>query len=286
MSNPSLPPEMLDHIVDFLYDDIEPLSECCLVSKSWVPRARKHLFAKVQFYSLDDIKAWRETFPDPSNSPAHYTRILVVNCFRRATEQDPTEGGCIPAFSRVVQLDLDDNLPSEISLAPFSRFSPTLRTLNVASCILPRSQIFDLICSLPLLEDLLLFGDDPVTDDDEQDGPHATVSSPVSPKLTGTLELFLFQGMARTLRRFLDLPHGVHFQTIKLSWYKEGDRRYMAELVAACSNTLEDFVVTCELKGTVYSIFPLGSATYSSFGLQEGPQLARLISRQRQNSGI
>ncbi|KAF9644347.1 hypothetical protein BDM02DRAFT_3103092, partial [Thelephora ganbajun] len=47
--HPYLPPETLDYIVDFLHDNRETLEQCCLVSKSWVPRARKHLFADIKF---------------------------------------------------------------------------------------------------------------------------------------------------------------------------------------------------------------------------------------------
>ncbi|KAF9644814.1 hypothetical protein BDM02DRAFT_3067122, partial [Thelephora ganbajun] len=52
MSNPyqvHLPPEILDCIVDFLRDQPETLKQCCLVSKSWVSRARSHLFTNVEF---------------------------------------------------------------------------------------------------------------------------------------------------------------------------------------------------------------------------------------------
>ncbi|KAF9645264.1 hypothetical protein BDM02DRAFT_3073690, partial [Thelephora ganbajun] len=52
MSSPHqshLPPEILDYIVDLLHDEPETLKQCCLVSKSWVSRTRKHLFANVEF---------------------------------------------------------------------------------------------------------------------------------------------------------------------------------------------------------------------------------------------
>src|ERR1700753_246461 len=50
MSGPRLPAELLDHIADLLRDR-ETLESCCLVSKSWIPRARKHLFACVAFHT-------------------------------------------------------------------------------------------------------------------------------------------------------------------------------------------------------------------------------------------
>ena len=43
MPPPDLPGELLDHTVDHLYDARVTLKSCCLVSKSWVPRTRKHL---------------------------------------------------------------------------------------------------------------------------------------------------------------------------------------------------------------------------------------------------
>ncbi|KAF9643160.1 hypothetical protein BDM02DRAFT_3081141, partial [Thelephora ganbajun] len=52
MSNPRqfhLPPEILDYIIDLLHDKPETLKQCCLVSKSWVSRTRKHLFADIEF---------------------------------------------------------------------------------------------------------------------------------------------------------------------------------------------------------------------------------------------
>src|ERR1700753_3734442 len=76
MSPPNLPPELLDHIADFLCDSSDALKSCCLVSKSWIPAARKHLFADIQFRTIDDLESWEAIFPDPSASPAHYTKTL------------------------------------------------------------------------------------------------------------------------------------------------------------------------------------------------------------------
>ncbi|KAF9642569.1 hypothetical protein BDM02DRAFT_3078319, partial [Thelephora ganbajun] len=61
MSNPHqvhLPPEIFDYIVDFLHDTPETLKQCCLVSKSWVPRTRKYLFADIEFFTESDLEAW------------------------------------------------------------------------------------------------------------------------------------------------------------------------------------------------------------------------------------
>src|ERR1700753_334500 len=87
MSNPRprLPPETPDHIVDLLHDNRETLQECCIVSKSWVPRARKHLFVHVKF-KREDCDKWMKTFPDPINSPAYHVHTLTVGGSLRGAE--------------------------------------------------------------------------------------------------------------------------------------------------------------------------------------------------------
>ncbi|KAF9642570.1 hypothetical protein BDM02DRAFT_3105483, partial [Thelephora ganbajun] len=49
MSDPHLPPEVCDYIVDLLHNKPDTLGWCCLVSRSWIPRTRKHLFADIKF---------------------------------------------------------------------------------------------------------------------------------------------------------------------------------------------------------------------------------------------
>lgn len=74
-----LPPELFDHIVDHLHLEYTTLKTCCLVSKSWVPRTRRHLFARVDFCFPKSIGLWMKVFPDPFNSPAHHTRTLHID---------------------------------------------------------------------------------------------------------------------------------------------------------------------------------------------------------------
>ena len=140
---PYLPLETLDYIVDLLHDESPALKECCLVSKSWIPRTRRHLFAHIRFYSADNLKSWKKTFPDPAKSPAYHTHTLFIGCVRFIEEADAEEGSWIQAFSRVEQLvancpwtDLD---PTEISLVPFHKFAPTLKSIRVTSLLFPLS---------------------------------------------------------------------------------------------------------------------------------------------------
>ena len=63
MSDPYLAPETLDRIVDLLHNKREPLKACCLVSKSWVSRTRKHLFADIDLSS--GPRLWEESSQIP-----------------------------------------------------------------------------------------------------------------------------------------------------------------------------------------------------------------------------
>ena len=78
------------------------MKNCCLLSKSWIPRARGHLFKTVRFYSRRDLGSWKKTFPDRSTSPARYTTNLVICSTERVTAADAEEGGWIRAFYQVV----------------------------------------------------------------------------------------------------------------------------------------------------------------------------------------
>ena len=252
MPCPSLPPEVLDIIVDFLCGEFEALRNCCLVAKSWVPRTRKFLFLTVAFPTPQHLESWKKTFPDPSNSPAHHTRFLSIRCPHTVTAGDAEEGGWIRTFSRVVCLDMASGLgqnldDSEVSLIPFHGFSPILKTLRLLSAQMKHSQIFDLICSLPPLENLILaaFG----TPDDDNLGVGRLPTENL-PALTGDLKLLLPYAMESIARRLLDLPNGLHFQGLTVSCRLERDLRWVNALVVKCSATLESLVITCDLYGT------------------------------------
>ena len=247
MSNPPIPPEILDHIVDDLYDEPDALRNCCLVAKSWIPRTRKHLFADIKFSSPERLQSWKTTFPDPSNSPAYHVHTLSVGCLRVVTAADAGEGGWIQTFSRVVRLDVDSGVHgSEFSPALFRGFSPVLKSLRVASGTLSLSQIFGFVRSLPLLEDLsLVIHGTPSDNDLSAHGAPTVIPPPSSPPFTGSLKLMLLRGAELAVRRLLDLPNGLHFQHMTLSWFQEEEVQWINALVVECSGTLESLDVCC-----------------------------------------
>jgi hypothetical protein len=255
-----LPAEMLDHVVDCLHDAQDALRNCCLVSKSWVPRTRKYLFADIRFPTAKSLQSWKETFPDPSISPAHYAETLSVGCLHFVTAADAQVGGWIRGFSHIIHLEVvsrakySDPNKLGISLVPFHGISPLIKSLRVVVPHLPPSRIFfDLILSFPLLEDLAVMILGTLIDggDDSEEDEMPTAVQPSSSRMfTGTLELYMFEGMKPFARRLLSLPGGTHFRKLALNWSYEENLWLTAALVEECSHTLESLDIFWDLRGT------------------------------------
>ena len=77
--DPYLLPELLDDVVDFLHSSGYALKSCALVSNSWAPRTRKHLFAKIWLHCAQDLESWNAVFAGPSTSPACCTKTPVID---------------------------------------------------------------------------------------------------------------------------------------------------------------------------------------------------------------
>jgi len=243
----SLPPEIRDLVIDQLCDESVTLKACCLASKSWIPRTRSHLFAHVEFDTLGSVRSWMEIFPDPSNSPAHHTRSLVISdlptCIALGMDMD----GCIRAFRNVEHLHLERSIWTShpAALVPFFGFSPAVRSLRLTSTSL---EVFDLICSFPLLEDLALV--DLCPEDGTVNGRKAPSTSP---KLTGSLDLGARGGIRSATRRLLDFPGGLRFAKITMECIGK-DFGSATDLVSRCSGTLESLNIHCFLAGAFSSV--------------------------------
>ena len=246
MSN--LPCELLDHIVDLLDGNQTPLRNCCLVSKSWIPRTRKHLFAEIRFRTAKSLQSWKKTFPDPSTSPARYAGALFIGGPQGAAAADVEAGGWISGFSHVVRLEM---VGLDIfargwanTFALFHGFSPVVKSIRMDSLTFPPSPFFDLILSFPLLEDLTINN----CYAGGSDGP-SIVAQPLDlPIFTGSLAL-LRGGMGLIVQRLLSLPGGAHFRKLTLTWSHEEDISLTKALVEMCSHTLESLDIFCTSRG-------------------------------------
>ena len=249
--SPALPPETFDTIIDHLHDEPATLKTCCTVSKSWVPRARKHLFAHVELNTTFRLKAWKSAFPDPSNSPAHYTLSLSIY---GAPDAVADVDDWIHAFRNVEQLLLGhmDRSP----LVPFYAISPAVRLLYLTYTT---TDVFDLICSFPLLEDLVLFNLHSASEADLHPGYEAGWNPPStsSPKLTGSLDLRTTSELYSIVHGLCAFPNGLHFTKITVG-FGIGNIDPILDLVSMCSDTLESLTVSCFI---MLGMFPPTSVT-------------------------
>lgn len=76
------PQELVDHVIDFLWEDDSTLAACSLVSTSWTRSAQLHLFRELTFRSGDDIIVLSD-FSQSSPTLCSYVRTLYL------TEHDP-----------------------------------------------------------------------------------------------------------------------------------------------------------------------------------------------------
>lgn len=210
---PSLPPEIFDHIIDYLCRERNTLKKCSIVSKSWVPRTRRHIFAQVDFMTRESIELWMKVFPDPSNSPAHHTRCIRIGAPAVTLMTSSGARAWVRSFHRVTKLWLSGDWKD-------GGFS----------------EVVDFVCSFLLLEDLWLFFSASAGNvGDAWDTPLA------SPKLTGSL-LLKRSGIGSIIPRLLRLPGGLHFTEVQVSCPVE-ETESVSDLVLRCSNTLESLQI-------------------------------------------
>ena len=258
MSEPRLPAELLDYIVDLLHNTRDALKSCCLVSKSWIARARKHLFANIAFGPQGNVSVelWKVTFPEPSTSPACYTRSLVIKYPMAVATADAGEGGWITTFSQVEDFQFDFLTmtinPMSISyLVPFHGFSPILKSLSVMYTAFHPSGLFNLIQSFPRLESLYLANEDSSRGGDGFDPQPDVIPLPTSPPFTGSLVLVLRPSMSPIVPRLLSPSYSLHFRKLHLVLCHGQDVAWTAELVKGCTSTLEFLRIDCGISESI-----------------------------------
>jgi len=198
---------------------------------SWVPRAQRHLFADIRFGSGgSSIQSWIAAFPDPSSSPAHYTRRLrIFDCDIAAVAT------WIHPFRHIVELrvkPLSRSRSVPTSLAQLRGLSPTLRSLYIYTSYIPHLDLLGFICSFPLVEDLNL---QYVTATGGIDNRSIDLASP---KFTGNLYILSVDSSAA--RGLLALPCGLRFTKIIINSVRAaGYAGLVNDLVSKCSGTLE-----------------------------------------------
>ena len=261
MVQPPLPPEIIDGIIEHLHDDKGALKQCSLASKQLASHTQRYLFNAVEITSKN-LEGWKKTFPNSATSLAHYARSLTVHPTDLVTAKDGIDGGWIKPFTNVERLELRNlvqpgNPIPTVSLTPFHALS-SIKSLRVTFTAISPLEIINLICSLPLLEDLGINALNTEIDDIDE-----VILQPVNPPpLTGTLHLR--SGVKRVANILSHVPvhNGLRFRKIILdadSLEEEEELEYAPDLVERCSNTLEYIQIR---RSELGELFPHGGSMF------------------------
>ncbi|KAK0471553.1 hypothetical protein IW261DRAFT_834524 [Armillaria novae-zelandiae] len=61
-SSLSVPQELIDYIIEFLYDDVPTLRTCSLVSHAFLPSSRHHVYSSVTIVHVNELDLFRERY--------------------------------------------------------------------------------------------------------------------------------------------------------------------------------------------------------------------------------
>ena len=158
---PRIPNEILDEILNHLIADSgscdDSLRSCSLVSKSWVPSCRRHLFHTIIFSSRNVAK-WLKTFPVPQESPAHYVKDLRLSFGRRygAPEKFSKHTTWFTNVEEMVLTMTATSSPPKTSFPARLPQSVTSLTIRVGNSGVDLMQMQDIMAGLPNLNGLIL----------------------------------------------------------------------------------------------------------------------------------
>ena len=192
---------------------------------------------RVEFLSCGStLESWIQTFPDPSNSPACYTRSLHLWGFEVVATAISDARPSVHSFNNTVDLQVETMGPDDlrISFTQLHGLSPTLKSLDLSCSYPPLSEVLNFVCSFPLLEELSLFS--------VELGRRPT-SGMISHPYRNSPDPHSLSGGNRDVTRKLLLPDCLRLSKIRvLSPIEYAD--LTNELVSLCSDTLESLCIS------------------------------------------
>ena len=229
-----IPQELVDEILDHLSTDPDSslsLRSCVLVSKSWVPSCRRHLFYTIQFTPRRIVR-WFETFPVREESPAHLVRHLhlSVETYNSVPEECFDYTSWFTNVERVSMLRRVE-IYQWLSLPSFWRLPESATSLTIeGDTAITLKQIRIIMLSLPNLEDLSLSG---------YPGSRASSESGTTlrGRFGGQLQLFYGTACSGIADMLLEVPTGLHFTEVRI----RGSNECLlpaVRITEACAKTL------------------------------------------------
>ena len=249
---PQFPQNILDNIIDHLYDKPMNLRVCSLVAKSWKARSQSHLFREV-LWMPETVAGWCEHIPPRSDGPAGYATSLVVTSLLEQEILAPIKG-YFTSFRNVTSLalrdlDFDDPVfdPNKVP-AYFGHLKPGLTSLTLTNANGSCGKLLSFTSFFPHLEYIT------ISCPGELVPPDPTVDLEYRP-LRGTL--FLRGHLNRhtnLIKLFSRAPPQCH--TIRLEHWGKMHVEDLNSLLASCSRNLEILSVSACKGGWLPILFP------------------------------
>jgi len=156
---PRIPLDIIDEILNHLpagEAGSGSLQACSLVSKSWIPSCRQHLFRVVNFTSKTMVNRWLIAFPVPEQSPAHHVRRLGI--WLEAPGWVPEEFfEHTPWFTNVRSIYLSGRgMAPKLHIPSHWRLPESVTSLTVGYCRVTLVELRGIMARLPNLDNLAL----------------------------------------------------------------------------------------------------------------------------------
>jgi len=206
-----------------------------------VPSCRRHLFRRVAFRS-HNLPSWKNTFPDPSTSPAAYAHEMRIHL---ASDAPIQLAEYMPYFSNVRDLTLIGGKCDNLEWIPSIGKLPTsIRSLTMKFVSITNAQVLNIMGQLPNLDNLSLCTF-------KGSGFPDGVGDILKGRYGGKLELLLMDDFhASVVRSLLEVSEGLGFKSVKAFCNAEDDFPVYADLVSACQDTLIDLDISVSAEGS------------------------------------
>ena len=231
---PRIPHELIDEVLDYLATDLDfkSLQSCALVSKSWIPSCRRHLFHTIRFTSGAATR-WVKAFPVPEASPAHYVRELrfALGGGYSAPQQIFEH---VPWFTNLERMTwMGAGGFRSLWVLSLRRLPQSLTSLTIETDMVALVQIRDILVQLPNLDDLSLLGFRDTTERRVLLGMGKVVRG----RFCGQLRLVNGYADKCVMDMLLEVPTGLHFTEIHIRGMHESFLSTV-RLAEACGHTL------------------------------------------------
>src|SRR5271154_711950 len=120
--------ELVDYIIDFLFDDDESLAECTLVCKDWLSSSHYHLFRELEFDLDEDID-----FEDFPSRATPYVREVILQSSVSDLQNSVAIPIVVELFPRLRSLCLDSFIWEP--LIPLPQVSTEFSELELYGCV-------------------------------------------------------------------------------------------------------------------------------------------------------